>query len=218
MKMDDFILIEAEKLSVNDEFMQWGPQTSAERETKKLIIHVITSGVKNFYRPKYDPSFTVDKKNICFVPGEMPATGKSYEWWEETAKKYNLERNSRLGTILEYGAFLGVLIKKLVEEGRTVEWAWNAVCNDSKELGHYQNSENARWAFFERTGSREVCGYFDLGNTYKILAEDVTADAVWVAGGCFIQDSTYYPIADLDLTTDRTNGFTYSVGWIVLEK
>ena len=53
------------------------------------------------------------------------------------------ERASRLGIKTEYIAFLGVLIKKLVDSGWKVDDAWDAVCNDSKKLGHYWNSENA---------------------------------------------------------------------------
>ena len=102
---DNFILIEAESLSLNDAFMKHKPCTKVEEIAKKLITDAIKAGVKNFYRPIMDPSFAED--GIKFVAGEMPAVGKSYNWWVDTAKKYEPSHNSRLGTRLEYRAFLG---------------------------------------------------------------------------------------------------------------
>lgn len=210
---DDFILIEAESLSLNDNFIKHKPRTRAEEIAKNLIAEAIKGGVKNFYRPIMDPSFTND--GIGYVSGKKPAVGKSYHWWIDTAKKYDPSRNSRLGTRLEYGVFLGVLIKKLVEKGKSVEWAWDAVCNNSKELGHYSDSENARDGI-ESTGSRLICGFCDLGNTFKILAEDVEVGGYWLAGGNYNYSSDFYPIADICLRTNRDFIPNSSVGWIVL--
>ena len=210
---DIFILIEAESLSLNDEFMQYQPSTKNEEDIKQLIIEAINSSVKNFYRPIMDPSF--NDNGIDYVAGKKPAVGKSYNWWEDTAKKYNFYRNSRLGTRLEYGAFLGVLIKKLVEEGKSVAWVWNAVCNDSKELGHYWDSENAKHEF-ESTGSRGTCGFYDLANTSKILAEDEDDGGFWLAGGGCCNISDINPLADLFHDTNRYGGISGSVGWLVL--
>jgi len=211
---DDIILIEAEGLSLNDQFMLYEPDTEKEKCTKDLIAEAIKAGVKNFYRPKCDPSFTDD--GICFVAGKAPAVGKSYNWWFDTAKKYDPSRNSRLGTRLQYGAFLGVLIKKLVEEGMTVAWAWNAVCNNSKELGHYYNSEDAKQQTFELTGSRCICGFYDLVNTFKLLAEvDEEVGGFWIAGGYFGNYSYTCPLADLEHDTDCYSDDNLSVGWLV---
>lgn len=212
------ILIEAEKLSMDDEFMKYEPVTEVEKETKALITEVIDAKVKNFYRPNFDPTFTKTGEGICFAAGKKPAINKSYKWWDWAAKKYMPERNSRLGTRLEYGAFLGVLIKKLIAEGKSVEWAWNAVCNDSRELGHYRDSENAKRVKFETTGSRCICGFCDLANTIKILAVDSDTDDLWLAGGWFGQTGDSLPLAGLeseeypDLDVDYLTG----VGWIVL--
>ena len=160
-----------------------------------------------------DPSFTDD--GIGYVAGKTPAVGKSYNWWFNTAKEYDPSRNSRLGTRLEYGAFLGVLIKKLAEEGNSVEWAWNAVCNNSEELGHYRNSKNSKH-WFEPVGSRCICGFYDLADTYKILADDVKEDEFWLAGGYFNDYSYVYPLADLYHNTLRNSEHYNSVGWLVL--
>ena len=108
-----------------------------------------------------------------------------------------------------------MLIKKLVEEGKSVEWAWNAVCNDSKKLGHYWNCEDAKHEF-EPIGSRCICGFYDLANTYKILAEDKEAGGFWLAGGYYFNYSDYCPLAGLYRGTCRDNDSGNSVGWLVL--
>lgn len=162
-----------------------------------------------------DPAFTDDEDNICFVSGKKPAVGKSYDWWGETGKKYRPDCNSRLGTRLEYGAFLGVLIKNLVEDGKSIEWAWNAVCNDSKELGHYQDSENSKYDF-EPTGSRGICGFYDLANTYKILLEDNDIGGFWLAGGWYGGSSYNAALSDLVLFGNKGGNRSRSVGWIVI--
>jgi len=212
----DLILIEAEELSLDDDFMKYEPKTKEQNEVKALIIEVIEKKVKNFYRPKCDPSFTEDGKGICFIPGKMPAVGKSCIWWYDTAKAYNPKRNSRLGTRLHYGAFLGVLIKKLVEERVNLEWAWTAVCNDSWVLGHYWNSENAKHDF-ELTCSRMTCGFYDLANTYKILAEDKEGISFFEASGIYDCLGDYYPVADIDCICYPNIIRNYDVGWIVLD-
>ena len=208
-----FVQIEAESISRDDEFMQYHPSTKRAAHKKALIAEAIDSHVKNFYRPIMDPSIIEDR--IAYVGGQIPAVGKSYNWWFKAAKKYDPSHNSRLGTRLEYGAFLGVLIKKLVEEGNSIKWAWNAVCNDSEELGHYWDSENTKHGF-ETTGSRCICGFYDLANTYKVLAEDVEAEGYWLASGCCHGYSSSYPLAEHSHNTFCDSQLDNSVGWIVL--
>jgi hypothetical protein len=212
---DAFVFVEASKLSIDDEFMKYEPKTEREEKFKKELTEAIKKGVKDFWRPRYDPSFNKDGTRICYVKGKKPAVGKSYNWWKRTAEAFCPEWQSHLGTKSEYVAFLGVLIKTLVENGWKVEEAWSAVCNDSRELGHYWNSQNAKHAF-EDTGSREICGFFDLANTYKILTEDEEARGFWLAGGNYNGGSNNYPLADLwhDCIQDFSHG--YGVGWLVL--
>ena len=208
------VLVEASKLSLDDEFMKYKPQTNHEKAFKKLISEAIKSGLKDFYRPVLDPSFNDDMTGICYEFGKKPAVGKSYNWWVNTAKEFM--QNSRLGTRYEYVAFLGLLIKKLVESGWSISKSWRAVCTDSKKLGHYWNSSDAKHAF-EDTGSREVCGFYDLANTFKILAEDKETGGFWLAGGFCNFISGDYPLADLDLIFNRDGGSINSVGWLVLD-
>lgn len=113
-------------------------------------------------------------------------------------KDYNPRRNSRQMTRTEYACRNLFLIQKLVKSGYEIEEAWEAVCDDSRKIGHYRNSDNPKHDF-EPTGSREVCGFCDLGNAWKFIAEDPWDEAggFWAAGGYYVNVSDYDPVADL---------------------
>ena len=206
-----FKLVRASELSFTDYFLMYHPKTRAEFKFKDEVRKVIKAGVQDFFCPTLDPSFDGDER-ICYQAGTKPAIVKSYNWWYEHAKKYCPERKSRLGTKNEYIAFLAVLIKELVDSGKSLEWAWNFVCNDSKELEHYRNSSDDKHKL-EATSNREVCGWCDLANTCKFLAKDNGANGFWLAG------SRYYGnrgMADLYHYGYRCGGNVGGTGWIVL--
>lgn len=209
-----FRKVPASELRLDNAFMKHKPKTKAELKFKEELETAIKNGLQDFWRPVYDPSFD-DNGRICYEPGRMPAVGKSYNWWKENAKKYAPERGSRIGTKSEYIAFLAVLIKDLVASRKSVEWAWNAVCNDSKKIGHYWNSKDAKHAF-ETTGSRDICGWYDLANSYKILVEDEEAGGCWLAGGFCNYYSFFFPLADLCHYDSRYFDFNGGCGWLVL--
>lgn len=210
-----FKLIEASKLSLNDEFMKYRPQTDAEEEFKELVTIAIMRRVKDFWCPIYAPSFDEENTKICYEAGKKPAVGKSCKWWKKAAIEFNPERNSRLGTKYEYVAYLAVLIKNLIASGWTVKRAWNAVCIDSKALGHYSNSKDAK-SEFEFTGSREICGFYDYANTCKILADDRSSDFL-SAGGHYKFVSNYFPLANMKFITTPSKDYHFSTGWIVTD-
>lgn len=193
---DVFILVEASKLNLDDEFMKYEPTNEREEIFKEGLTKVIQKGINDFYRPKHDPSFNGDGTGVIFKAGEKPAVNKSYKWWENVAKKFMPNRHSRLGTMSEYVAFLGVLIKKLIEDEKwSIAKAWDAVCNNSKELGHYRS----------------------LLKTLKILAEDKDdrTGGFWLVGGL----CDYYAFDSPFATFNRSYvdwGIGLGVGWVVI--
>ena len=211
---EDCILVEASKLSLTDTFMSYEPKIKSEEEFKETLTEVIKNGIRDFYRPAMDPSF-LDSENtkIHYKAGEKPAVGKSYNWWEETVK----DSKWCFGTKAQYVAFIGILIKRLVAKGWTYCEAWHAVCNDSKNLGHYSNSDNAKNQL-EETGSREIYGFSDLANTYKILAKDEEAGGFWFVSGGYVFNSCYFPLAELGLSNSYKNNHDGGVAWLVLNK
>lgn len=134
------ILVEASKLSLDDEFMKYQPTKLQEARVKNWLTSAIQENVRDFWTTKYDPSLN-ERGNICFVEENLPATGKSFEWWRRTAKGISRYNKSRLGSIQEYIALMGVIIKTLIERGWNVEKAWNAVCCDPKDLFEYMKEE-----------------------------------------------------------------------------
>lgn len=220
-KEDIFVKVPASELSLDDEFMQYPPKTDRERIFKERVEQAIKNGLKDFWRPVCDPSFDTDGR-ICYELRKKPAVGQCHIWWAKNAKKFCPERNSRLGTKSEYIAFLAVLIKELVASGKSVELAWDAVCNDSKELGHYWNSKDAKH-HLETTGSREVCGWYDLANICKVLAEDKNTGGFWLTCGNYVGLSSSGPLAVLyHKSVLYYDGKRYddnycSCGWLVLD-
>ena len=210
------VLCEASKLSLEDEFMKYKPRTNNEKVFKIRLEEAIKSGVKDFYRPNCDPSLDADEK-ICYVTGAVPAVGKTFEWWEENAKKFSVERKSRLGTKNEYIAFLGVLIKELSMTGLSIENAWDVVCNHSEKIAHYGNSEERKRGF-EKTGSRELVGFYDLANTFKMLARDENYGGFWTASGAYYCNSDEATLSIILKYHNCNCKENYSVGWIVLEE
>lgn len=211
-----FALVEASQLSLDDEFMAHTPRTADEKELKRLLIKAIKQGLNDFYRPILDPSFN-DEGGICYVPGNEPGINQTFNWWKETVKNFMPERNSRLGTINEYVAFLGVIMKRLVAIGWNVSKVWDAVCNDSIKLGHYWNSPS-NYQCLEPTGSSEVAGFFDLSNTMKILTKGKENDQIWLASGFYGCYSYEFCLSELYNQISRTIILDNCVGWIILEK
>ena len=184
-------LVEASKLPTSNIIMKHTPNSKNEQELKDYIMEFIQKGAYDFYRPIMDPCLD-QKFRICYAPGFYSSLYFDPESWEKLALEYAPERKSRLGTELEYSAFIGVLIIKLVtQKGWSVEKAWHTVCDNSKEIGNYRDYwenvarrkdsltrdlsvtfrylVNIQRFINEPTGSRKVCGFYDLANTYKVL-------------------------------------------------
>lgn len=169
------VLVEASKLHLDDKFMRYEPTALEERVFKEDLTEVIKKGIKDFWTPKYNPSFEQNGKSICFAKGKKPATGKSFEWWEKNAKNFSRRNKSKLGKKSEYLALMGLIIKTLMESGWSVEKAWYAVCCESKKLMEYIMLENEK-------DYAEIKEIFKLCNltTPKVVADD--NNGYWVIG------------------------------------
>ncbi len=178
----------------------------------EAIKEVKDEKLEAFYKPVYDPS--EDDTIVVYQKGNKPATGHSYNWWTETASKMPAVegKNWKIATEYQYYAFLVWLINRLVKSGKSVEEAINQVVNNSKELGHYYDSEKEPVA----TGNINVCGVYDLANTYKFLKCSNNVGGFWLGGGGPVHDLEGNPLADLRHFTNVGTGFNKSVGMLVL--
>ena len=211
-RRDEFVLIKASTLSLQDDFMDYKPQNRREAEVKNVLTEAIKSGVDDFYRPKYDPSFDEDG-DIQFVAGKKPAFGLSFAEWLTVAEE--LYPNSRLGTKWEYYAFLGVLLKRMVKHGMDKKKAWHAVCGNSEKIGHYKSATTAapKWAY---TGSHPFYGFDDLANTSKLVS--VGSYEYAEASGSYLSLPYDAPLASFRVKKSDFEKKRYdAVGWVVLE-
>ena len=179
----------------------------------EAISEVKAAMLEPFYKPIYDPS--VNGNIIAYQKGKEPAFGLSYNWWVVTASKMPAVdgRHWHLATEYQYYAFLVWLINQL----ESVDVAIKMVVLDSKELGHYYDSKNSTRKYFENTGSRCVCGFYDLANTYKFLScSNKETGGFWLGGGHFSYCGNDCPLANLyhDTLVDVCN--PSSVGLLVL--
>lgn len=212
-----FPIVRASTLSLDDEFLKHEPKRSQQTNLKMDIILAIASGLPDFRAQIMDSS--LDNEEICFKAGMKPAVGKTTEWWKKKVEAFMPEKHSRIGTIKQRSAFLGLIIKYLIEErGYTVRDAWEAVCNQSRNLGHYWDSENPKHDF-EETGSRQVGEWYDLGNVCKIVLGDNTGRFFCMGGfyGCDGKDATLPYLTDLSFSFGEDVWLSLSVAWMVMD-
>ena len=213
-----FIRIEASKFSLNDTFMEYIPRTQKQAEFKIALCYGIVKGYKDFWISKIAPSFNADKDGIRYEFGKKPAVGKGYKWWKKVAKEFWPARKSRLGTELEYIAFLRVVIEKLVDvAGWKIEDAWYAVCDDSEKLGGYWNDLDPEFGLSD-TGTFEICGLYDLVGAYKMLASDDVVEGIFRAGGTSQCSDIMYPAAKIGLYGLMAAILECTTGWVILEE
>lgn len=213
-----FTLIEASKLSVNDEFMHFNPETEDQDYFKTVLTQVLQKGIKDFYKSNMDPSYTI-YKTFYFSENSKPATKLSLSTIKDKVKTYNFKKGSRLGTTDEYIVFLGYLIKQLHLYGNySLSKAWNAVITDSSELGNFTTLLGEK-NNIEKTNSRSILGFSDLGNTFKVLSDSNDPEKYWIAGGDYTNHGFYTPLFHMfPLTNKKLLKEINAVPWIVMEK
>lgn len=210
-----FPVVKASTLSLEDEFLRHEPESINQSQFKQMLVVAIISGLSDFRAQLIDPSFD-ENGCICYKAGMKPAVAKSAEWWKKNAEEFMPEKKSRLGLTKERIAFLGLLIKYLIEEQEyTVSNAWKAVCDQSKDLGHYYDSKYAKHVL-ESTGSRQVGKWYDLANTYKIILDNKEDTGLWIMGGYYYCNGDSSPLTQLKTISYPNNDSRINTGWIVL--
>ena len=206
----DTIKVDSSKNEKYISLMSYIPNDEREAQFKRELCDAISIGVREFQVPVCDPSID-EEGNVCFVPGNKPALGFTHMELQDIAKKNGL----RLGTREEYFLFVGTIILKLIEQGWSAKEAWHAVCSDSRKLGHYSDSENAK-GDYEVTGSRNIAGKCDLANSYKVLAKNKFGNSFLIASGNCNSCGFLSTITTTVLNCDFENPLIYAVGWFVV--
>ncbi len=199
------------------EWLNHQPTTWRQKETLNLYLDAKAKGrLHAFTCMTIDPSDKDGK--LVYQKGLEIKSGFSQKQWEKMLKEYNPSRNSRQMTRTEYACRNLFLIQRLVESGYEIKEAWRAVCDDSGKIGHYRNFDNIKY-YFEPTGSREVCGFCDLGNAWKFIANDPWDLAVgfWAAGGTYNGYGNFGPVADLRRNRYEDARYNNGVGMLALD-
>ncbi len=206
-----FPIVKASSLSLSDKFLQYKPNTKRQKIFKERVIYAINSGLEDFRAQSMDPAIGEDG-NIYYKAGIMTDFILSAKSWQEKAKMFLPEKESRLGFTKERIVFLALLIKYLMEErGYSTRKSWKMVCDNSKDLGNFYNPKCTHVAL-EPTGSRQIGQWYDLGNNGKITQKDGEFD-IFICVGAGYDD---YPNLT-NITNDFLPNciFNHATGWVV---
>lgn len=193
---------------------------TSERQKETLMLYKearAKSRLHAFTCMRIDPSILDGK--LVYQKGLPSNYNLTVNEWKKMLKEYCPIRNSRQMTRTEYACRNLFIIQKLYKSGEyTIDEAWQAICDDSRKIGLYRDSDDARYGYYEPTGSREVCGFCDLGNTYKLLAEDPWEESggFWHAGGVYDVYGYKFPVASHSHYYGGENHFR-GVGMLALD-
>lgn len=186
--------------------------TERQKKFREDVIKALNNMPEEGFRwiPVYEPSKD-DGGNIQYVSGVNVLRGLNSYNWEEAFQNYSPENGSRMSSITTY--FL--LLLRLLKDGfATVE----QLANDSKEIGHYWDSKNAKHEL-EKTGERQLGGLYGFaGNTYKIVKDSESSSGFSILGGSYDIYGDKYPLADVAHVIDPNFTKDNGVGLLELTK
>ena len=160
--------------------------------------------------PVYEPSMD-DSGNLQYAAGKDVLRNLSSYNWEEKFQNYSPENESKMATITTY--FL-LLLRFLKDGFATIE----QLADDSKEIGHYWDSKDAKHEF-EKTGERQLGGLYGFaGNTYKIVKDSESSSGFSLLGGGYSNDGSECPLADVVHDDDPIGTIYSGVGLLELIK
>lgn len=139
--------------------------------------------------PVFEPSED-SEGNLQYVAGVETLVELDVYDWQKLFYEYSPVNGSRQASITTY--FL-LALRWLKDGIATLE----QLADDSKDIGHYSDSENAKHDL-EETGEREFGGLYGFaGNTYKIVKDSASCSGFSIVGGVFNADGGQSPLADV---------------------
>lgn len=214
---DEFMHVYFEELMVEDLLFD-SNGTNRKFETKKQenfrhnVWRALTNKPKEGYRwiPVYEPSLDAND-NLCFVAENTVLRKLSCDEWESLFTEYSPVNESRMASRTTY--FL-LLLRWLKDGVATLE----QLADNSREIGHYCDSENAKHNY-EETGEREFGGLYGfVGNTNKILKTPDANSGFSVVGGNYYGNGFNYPLAYVNYPDSSESPRTCGVGLLELTK
>lgn len=186
--------------------------TARQKKFKANVMKALENKPEEGFRwiPVHEPSKD-DVGNIQYVSRANVLRELNSYNWEEAFQNYSPENGSRMSSITTY--FL--LLLRLLKDGfATIE----QLADDSKEIGHYWDSENAKHEF-EKTSERQLGGLYGFaGNTYKIVKDSESSSGFSLLGGCYDDNGYGYPLAGVERGSDPIITRNDGVGLLELTK
>ena len=185
-----------------------GRQKKFRADVMKALENMPEEGFR--WIPVYEPSQN-NGGNLQYISGVNVLRGLNSYNWEEVLRNYSPENGSRMSSITTY--FL--LLLRLLKDGfATVE----QLADDSKGIGHYGDSKNAKHEF-EKTGERQLGGLYGFaGNTYKIVKDSESSSGFSLLGGTYYYYGYKWPLADVEHDNDPNDTRNNGVGLLELTK
>ncbi len=159
------------------DWMQYEPRTDNQKKIKDLFLDARAKDrLHSFTCMAIAPSLDSITGELIYQPGLPSAVEHSNNFWQKIFRSYDPNRNSRQMAQTEYVCKCLFIIWKLVEE-RYWDYreAWYMVCDysnnygkHSRKLGYFGKTKLG----FEPTGKGEICGFFDMFSTGRMIAED----------------------------------------------
>lgn len=144
--------------------------------------------------------------NIYYIEGENVGVGYTTKQWENMAKNYWPERQSRLSTTGELLIWYAIRIMKGL-------WTIEEAVKDSTNIGNYLEAENASKTL-DRVGAKMCGGYYDgQGNTCKIVLDYKQFSTI---GGRYCDYGDEYPITEIDEECNPQICQNYGTGIVVI--
>ena len=185
-----------------------GRQKQFRADVMKALENMPEEGFR--WIPVYEPSQN-NGGNLQYISGVNVLRGLNSYNWEEVLRNYSPENGSRMSSITTYFLLLLILLK---DGFATVE----QLADDSKEIGHYWDSENAKHEF-EKTGERQLGGLYGFaGNTYKIVKDSESSSGFSLLGGIYYHSGHLSPLADVVHDDSPFYTHNYGVGLLELTK
>ena len=166
--------------------------TARQNQFKDDALKAVKSKPERGYvwLPVYEPAKD-ENGNLQYVSREHVLRGGLNDYqWEKLFENYSPENGSNMSS--KTTAFL-LKVRWLKDGYATVE----QLADDSKEIGHYWDNENAKHKF-EKTGERQLGGLYGFaGNTYKIVKDSESSSGFSLLGGSFFSHGNFSPLADV---------------------
>lgn len=186
--------------------------TYRQKKYKKDVLKALANKPKEGFRwiAVYEPSLAPND-SIQFVEGERPLIGLSCLEWDKMLKKYSPENES--AKISKTTCFL-LSLRWLKDGFATLE----QLADHSEEIGHYLDSENAKYEI-EKTGERKFGGVYGFVGNTCIIVEDPNSESCYsLLGGFCYKDGDGSPLANVAHLNNPDVKCDFSVSWLELKK